>query len=184
MQGKLILGIALALAFFAGSAVAQNNTGSTSSKAASKPSSRDQLKSKAKAKAAGVEAAEVAASPEQLDIAKRVLTGTAQCELGQSVSLEPNAAQAGYFKVRFKNLAFNMLPEPTTTGAVRLEDKKAGAVWIQIPTKSMLMNSKAGQRLADNCQHPIQKAATDAAKAAESATAVQSLSAPEKAPSN
>jgi hypothetical protein len=30
----------------------------------------------------------------------------------------------------------------TSTGTVRLEDKQAGAVWLQIANKSMLMNQK------------------------------------------
>ena len=50
-----------------------------------------------------------------------------------------------------------MTPEHTTTGAVRLEDKKNGMMWLQIANKSMLMNSKIGQRMVDNCVHPSQK---------------------------
>jgi hypothetical protein len=48
-------------------------------------------------------------------------------------------------------------PEETDTGAVRLEDKKSGVVWIQIPAKSMLMNAKIGQRVADGCVMAEQK---------------------------
>ena len=44
----------------------------------------------------------------------------------------------------------------TATGAVRLEDQHAGAVWIQIANKSMLMNQKLGQRMADECMSPQQ----------------------------
>ena len=55
-----------------------------------------------------------------------------------------------------------MVPEETTTGAVRLEDKKAGIVWLQIPAKSMLMNSKIGQRMADSCLHEEQRVAAAA----------------------
>ncbi len=40
----------------------------------------------------------------------------------------------------------------TTTGAVRLEDKASGLVWIQIPAKSMLLNSKQGLQLANECK--------------------------------
>jgi hypothetical protein len=45
----------------------------------------------------------------------------------------------------------NMLPVPTNTGALRLEGKASGLVWLQLPTKSMLMNNKLGQRMADEC---------------------------------
>ena len=79
----------------------------------------------------------------QLDIAGRVLTGTAQCEFDQRVSLQAADGMPGHFKLAFKNVSYNMVPEETTTGAVRLEDKKAGVVWVQIPQKSMLLNSKS-----------------------------------------
>jgi hypothetical protein len=49
-----------------------------------------------------------------------------------------------------------MFPVETTTGAIRLEDRKAGAVWLQLANKSMLMNQKLGQRLADACVSPEQ----------------------------
>jgi hypothetical protein len=41
---------------------------------------------------------------------------------------------------------------------VRLEDKRAGVVWLQIPAKSMMMNSRIGQRMVDDCKHPTQVA--------------------------
>jgi hypothetical protein len=31
-------------------------------------------------------------------------------------------------------------------------------MWLQIANKSMLMNSRAGQRMVDNCVHPGQRA--------------------------
>jgi hypothetical protein len=39
-----------------------------------------------------------------------------------------------------------------------LEDEKAGAVWLQLANKSMLMDQKNGRRLADECAHPDQVA--------------------------
>jgi hypothetical protein len=96
-------------------------------------------------------------TPEQIANAERVLTGKIECEFNQSVDVAPLAAKAGYFEVSFKGKKYVLAPEATTTGAVRLEDKKAGVVWLQIANKSMLMNSKAGQRMADNCVHPSQK---------------------------
>jgi len=47
-------------------------------------------------------------------------------------------------------------PEETTTGAIRLEDKAAGIVWLQLANKSMLMSQKLGRRLADECRSPLQ----------------------------
>ena len=49
-------------------------------------------------------------------------------------------------------------PEPTTTGAVRLEDKSAGMVWLQLANKSMLMDQNKSRRLADECANAEQVA--------------------------
>ena len=57
-----------------------------------------------------------------------------------------------------------VLPVATTTGAIRLEDQKAGAVWLQLPNKSMLMNQKLGMRLADDCMSPAQMKVAEAIK--------------------
>jgi hypothetical protein len=99
----------------------------------------------------------------QLAMAERVHTGRTDCEFSQHVNVNPHASHKGAFTLGFKNSSYTMLPEDTTTGAVRLEDKKAGVVWIQIGNKSMLMNSKIGQRMVDNCVHEAQLAAAQAA---------------------
>jgi hypothetical protein len=39
-------------------------------------------------------------------------------------------------------------------------------VWLQIPSKSMLMNAKVGQRMVDGCMHPEQRAAVSAVEGA------------------
>ncbi|MBE7417814.1 MAG: hypothetical protein HS128_08645 [Ideonella sp.] len=111
------------------------------------------------------------ATEAQLQLADRVLTGDAACEFEQTVNLQRISGQPGYFRLRFKKASYTVVPEETSTGAVRLEDRKAGIVWIQIPSKSMLLNAKIGQRLVDNCLHAEQRAAVAAAAAAASATA-------------
>jgi hypothetical protein len=81
-----------------------------------------------------------------------VHTGRMVCELGNSVTVTPDPQLASRFIVQMKKNTYYMTPVETTTGAVRLEDKQAGAMWLQLPNKSMLMNSKLGQRMADECQ--------------------------------
>jgi hypothetical protein len=110
-------------------------------------------------------------SEAQLQVADRVLTGEAACELNQTVNIEPITGAPGHFRLRFKKVAYTMVPEETSSGAVRLEDKKAGMVWLQIPSKSMLMNAKAGQRMVDGCLHPEQRAALAAVEAAAKSAA-------------
>ena len=119
-------------------------------------SSRTNLKSAAKNVAAGIEAAEAAISPAELAIAERVYVGSLPCELGASVTLTADNKAPGYFDMQGKNFKYRMFPVTTSTGAIRLEDQKAGAVWLQLANKSMLMNQKLGIRLADECMSPAQ----------------------------
>ena len=81
-----------------------------------------------------------------------VHTGRMVCELGNSVTVTPDPQLASRFIVQMKKNTYYMTAVETTTGAVRLEDAQAGAMWLQLPNKSMLMNSKLGQRMADECQ--------------------------------
>ena len=120
------------------------------------PSSRTQLRSATGQVAAGIMAAEAALSPAELAIAERVHVGRIACELGAHVSLKADPAAPGHFDVEGKGFKYRMTPVATTTGTVRLEDPKGGAVWLQIANKSMLMDQKRGQRLADECMSPEQ----------------------------
>ncbi|MGZ5182791.1 MAG: hypothetical protein ACXWC6_18040 [Ramlibacter sp.] len=90
-----------------------------------------------------------------LEVAKQVYVGEMPCELGASVKLTPGR-RTGMFVVTTKGYRFLMHPVESRTGAIRLEDPKRGAMWLQLGNKSMLMSQKLGQRLADECQSPQQ----------------------------
>ena len=96
--------------------------------------------------------------------AGEVHTGRMVCELGNSVTVTADPQQPTRFVVQMRKNTYLMTPVETTTGAVRLEDAQAGAMWLQLPHKSMLMNSKLGQRMADECQSEHQTAAAHAMK--------------------
>lgn len=104
----------------------------------------------------GIAAVDAVLTPAELSIAQRVYQGKLPCELGASVDLKADAKAPGYFDVQLGRQKFHMYPVETTTGAIRLEDKASGAVWLQLANKSMLMNHKLGQRLADECVSPDQ----------------------------
>lgn len=177
----LILAPALALA--AGTAptakAAAAKPAATAKKASAKPAAkaaaakkpaRAQAKSKspvaaaAAAGAAGAATVALALTPDELAIAERVHTGRIACELGAHVNVTPHQQHPGHFQVDGKGFKYEMVPVATTTGTVRLEDKAAGAVWLQIANKSMLMNQKLGQRLADECMSPEQFQVAEAIK--------------------
>ncbi|MBP3981989.1 MULTISPECIES: hypothetical protein [unclassified Acidovorax] len=128
------------------------------------PSSRTQLRSATGQVAAGIMAAEAALSPAELAIAQRVHVGRIACELGAHVTLKADPASPGHFDVEGKGFKYRMAPVETSTGAVRLEDQKGGAVWLQIANKSMLMDQKRGQRLADECMSPEQNLVAESLK--------------------
>ncbi|MFT4242001.1 MAG: hypothetical protein QM569_06940 [Acidovorax sp.] len=127
-------------------------------------SSRTQTRSSTGQVAAGTAAADAALTPEELAIAERVHVGRMPCELGAFVTVTADAASPGRFHVEGKGFKYYMSPVATTTGTVRLEDAKGGAVWLQIANKSMLMNQKLGQRLADECMSPEQTLVAEAIK--------------------
>jgi hypothetical protein len=90
-------------------------------------------------------------TPAELEVAKTVYVGEMKCELGASVVVRP-ARREGFFVVITKGARFMMHPVESRTGAIRLEDPRRGAMWLQLGNKSMLMSQKQGRRLADECQ--------------------------------
>ena len=94
-------------------------------------------------------------SQADLEVAKKIFVGDIPCELGAVVKITPMKRE-GLFMVSTKGYRFAMHPVESRTGAIRLEDPKRGAMWLQLGNKSMLMSQKLGQRLADECQAPAQ----------------------------
>ena len=126
---------------------------------------RQQLKSEAEGLALATATVE-SINETQLNVAMRVLTGSADCEFNERVSVTAVDGQPGHFHVGHKGLRYTMVPEETATGAVRLVDRRAGVVWLQIPVKSMLMNSKQGRRMVDACTQAEQRVAVAAMEGA------------------
>jgi hypothetical protein len=110
-------------------------------------------------------AAPAALSAEQLSIAQIVHTGQIKCELGQSVTVTPDARQQGAFDVSFGGRKYAVVPVPSKTGAIRLENAREGIVYMQLANKSMLLNEKQGRRMADECTSPEQQAVAAQLKA-------------------
>ena len=100
----------------------------------------------------------------EMDIAKRVHTGKVQCELGADVTVAADEKNPGFFHVSTGKQRFFMHPVESRTGAIRLEDIRTGAMLLQLGNKSMLMNQKIGQRLADECMSTAQLQVAEALK--------------------
>jgi Ni/Co efflux regulator RcnB len=162
--------LALPLAVNAQTASQTNTSAKPAAKAAAKPAAKSTTTAAKKRKvtpraAKAVEevtpidtSTDIALNEADLAVAQRVYTGKIQCELGADVTITADDKKAGFFTVSTKGAHYRMHPVESRTGAIRLEDPKAGAMWLQIANKSMLMNQKQGLRLADECQAPAQLA--------------------------
>ncbi|WP_457427721.1 hypothetical protein [Roseateles sp. P5_E7] len=102
----------------------------------------------------------------QLAAAERAYLGDYACEFKETVRIDKHPKVAGYINVAWKKLFITMKPVLSSTGALRLEDVTGRTLMIQIANKSMLLDTKIGQRLLDDCVHPEQTKLMEAAKAA------------------
>jgi hypothetical protein len=186
---SLLIGVVLvpALAWSAAPEVAAPSKPKPVAQAAAKPVAKPAAKHAsapaAKAKPAVVHkpmAAPVMAAPmtpsnvavdeHRTVVAEQVHTGRMVCELGNSVTVTPDTQAQGSFFVQLRQHRYHMTPVVSATGAIRLEDAQAGAMWLQLPHKSMLMNSKLGQRMADECQSQAQMAVAEVMKSGPPST--------------
>jgi hypothetical protein len=152
-----LLSASMALAQSAGHASAAGKSDAKGKPAAQNKASKPAKKNEP-VKRAVAAPPETPLAPQELSIAERVHVGHLPCELGASVQMTADTNTPGYFNLQGKGYKYRMKPVTTSTGAIRLEDEKAGAVWLQLANKSMLMDQKNGRRLADECAHPDQVA--------------------------
>jgi hypothetical protein len=96
----------------------------------------------------------VADEPEP-DITDTVVTDYA-CELNNKVTIYTNEKDDGHIALRWKNRVHRLERIGTTTGALRFENPKFGLIWIGIPSKGMLLDSKLNRQLANECKNAEQ----------------------------
>ncbi|WP_341892055.1 hypothetical protein [Variovorax sp. YR752] len=157
--------LALAAALCLGASLATAQT-ATPAKPAAKPAAKATKPAKA-AKAAPAPAAEPGpASAEQMAAAERVHYGTYDCEFGKTAEVSTLPKYPGYAEVKSGKQSWLMKPVASSTGAIRLEDMKGQFLVIQIANKSMLFDSKSGQRVLDGCVNEKQKESAAAVAAA------------------
>ncbi len=80
------------------------------------------------------------------------------CELGNNLTIYRSANDDQQIALRWNKRVHNMMRVATTTGANRFENAKKGLVWIGIPAKGILLDSKKGQQLANECKSSEQQA--------------------------
>ena len=98
-----------------------------------------------------------AADGEQLMAAAVTLYGQFDCEYDQKLTVNKHAAVDGYIEVALGKQTYLMKPVRSTTGAVRLEEVSGSMLMVQIPSKSMMMDTKMGKRIVDACKNDEQR---------------------------
>jgi hypothetical protein len=89
------------------------------------------------------------------------------CELNNKVTIYRNLMDDSHIALRWKNHLRRMDKVGTTTGAQRYENAKLGLVWIGIPSKGILLDSKQSRQLANECKDAEQAKPVMAAAQAE-----------------
>lgn len=74
------------------------------------------------------------------------------CELGNKITIYTNATDDKHIALRWKKRLHRLSRVGTTTGANRFENRLYGLVWIGIPAKGMLLDSKQNRQLANECK--------------------------------
>jgi len=74
------------------------------------------------------------------------------CELGNTVTIYNYPDNDREIALRWNKHLHHMTRVSTTTGANRFENAKKGLIWIGIPAKSILLDAKKGQQLANECK--------------------------------
>lgn len=89
------------------------------------------------------------------------------CDSGKQIAIFSKGNGSPYIGLRWKEKLLRLTRVETTTGADRFESLKHGLVWIGIPAKGMLFDSKKGQQLANECRSAEQvRMSSEAAHAA------------------
>ena len=79
------------------------------------------------------------------------------CTQKQNFSVYKHPKDDSYVVMNWQNKNHRLTKVTTTTGAERYENKASGLTWVNIPAKSMLLDSKKGKQLANDCRNPQQE---------------------------
>jgi hypothetical protein len=100
------------------------------------------------------------------DITDTVVVAYA-CELNNKVTIYKNEQDDAHIALRWKNRLQRLERVGTTTGALRFENVRTGLIWIGIPSKGILLDSKMNRQLANECKNAEQISPVVAAAAAD-----------------
>jgi len=137
-------------------ALAPASYAATDTKAKAKPPKASKAsKAKAKAPAKAEKPVAMPAEPnEEADEPDTTGSATTEfnCELGNKITIYSNATDDSHIALRWQKRLHRLSRVGTTTGAHRFENRLYGLIWIGIPAKGMLLDSKQNRQLANECK--------------------------------
>lgn len=104
---------------------------------------------------AAVQVSAVAAEPVASDFNPHRFafpTGVYRCELNRSVNVRQVSPDMQSAVLQFDKKEYRMRAVQARSGALRYEDSASGLVWLVIVGKSMLLDTKNGRQLANECR--------------------------------
>jgi membrane-bound inhibitor of C-type lysozyme len=78
------------------------------------------------------------------------------CELNNKVTIYANEGDDSHIALRWKKRVHRLERVGTTTGAKRFENTNFRLIWIGIPSKGLLLDSRLNRQLANECKNAEQ----------------------------
>jgi hypothetical protein len=78
------------------------------------------------------------------------------CELNNKVTIYTNEGDDSHIALRWKKRLHRLERVGTTTGAMRFENTNFRLIWIGIPSKGILLDSRLNRQLANECKNAEQ----------------------------
>lgn len=122
------------------------------------PTEQGAKKATAQKTSAATKKARAAKAEDSEPDVKGLLPTAFDCELGNKITIYSDANNDQQIALNWNKRMHRMTRVSTTTGAQRFENAQNGLVWIGIPAKGMLLDSKKGKQLANECKNPEQVA--------------------------
>ncbi|MCM8593959.1 MliC family protein [Accumulibacter sp.] len=95
----------------------------------------------------------------QKQLSFRLGSGLYRCELGQTVDVRRVSETPGQIEIGWQGNRHTLQREASASGLPRYEDGRVGLLWIDLPWKSVLMDTNTGRPLANECKLARERAA-------------------------
>lgn len=82
----------------------------------------------------------------------RLPSGMYGCEFGLKVEIQRDVRNANSIELNWQGSRYALQRYDSASGLPRYEDRQNGLLWIDLPWKSVLMDTSSGRPLANECK--------------------------------